>query len=533
MLSLIFKDFKLLFAGTHRNKLSKVLSILFTILAGVLFLVIEVYLFSEIFKRLKNIVGATDSYFTLFLFVISSLLTVFAILTAKKLFFNQEDNVKLQSLPISNSKIILSKLFFLFMTMYFMNMVFTFPLFVTYGRLYGKMVMFYFKAIFYPIFLFGFQGGVALLLVYPFKLLLDFFKKHLIVQFVVVVVIAFALTFAYSRVLNIFINLVASNNIASLFTTEAINRIKFLEKFMVPINFLERYFVNNSRAALFPSIAIAVGFLAAGLTVSIFAYNKFLQNVFSDSSKKKTKEHQLKSSSVTKALIRKELVILLRNSDFIFSFTGLLMVQPLLSFLIIKSINTIFTSGSLTYYLMAVPNILAFLDIMLMMLMSAIIFQGANNYITNENKNIRLMKSIPVPFFKQLFIKVSIPLIFSVTILLISYLVLAIGRQISWASFGYGLLINLIFIITLAIISLYEELSIKRNQAKNSLLSNIFTYAVPFTYFLIALLMCYNKVNFNLIFLLGFGVVTISLLPFVICFKRRISNKFLSLEVSN
>ena len=533
MLSLIAKDFKLLFQGSSKNKLSKVLGLIFTIAVGVIFIVIEVYLFNAIFKNLKKINQATDAYFSLFLFIISALLTVFAIFTAKKLFFNEEDNVKLQALPIDESKIIFSKLFFLFITMYFMNLVFNMPLFITYGLIYKKMIIFYFTAVFYPAFLFFFQAGVALLLVYPFKLLLDFFKKHIVIQFISVVVIAFGLTYLYSRALNIFINLVANNNIDSLFTTKSINAITSLAKFMIPINFLEDAFVNNNSRAIFPSIAISIGAFIIGLSVAIFFYNRFLHNVFSDQKKKEKEERVLKTESLTKALIRKELVLLFRNSNFIFSFTGLLMVEPFLAYLIIKALNTIFTSGALSYYLIAVPNIISFLDVMLMMLISAIIFQGANNYISNENKNVRLMKSIPVSYSRQLTIKVAIPLILSISFLLISYVVLGLSRTIPWATFGFGLLMNIIFITTLSIVSLFEELNIKRNQEKNALLSSIYTYVVPFAYFVIAILLCYYKINYNIIFGIGIGVVLISLLPYVIKFKSRISDKFLSLEVSN
>ena len=157
MLTLIAKDFKLMFQGTSSNKASKYLSLLFTVIVGVAFIVIEVYLFQAIFNKLKAIDQASSSYFSLFLFIISSLLTVLALFTSKKLFFNEEDNTKLQALPVSNSKVVLSKLFFLFITMYSINLVFNLPLFITYGIIYRKMFIFYFSAVFYPVFLFLFQ----------------------------------------------------------------------------------------------------------------------------------------------------------------------------------------------------------------------------------------------------------------------------------------------------------------------------------------------------------------------------------------
>ena len=531
MLSLLAKDFKLLFSGNSQNKLSKFLSYLFAFIVAILFIVIEVYLFQAIFNKMEAVKGASTSYFSLFLFIVSTLLTVFCVFTAMRLFFNSDDNNKLAALPISDTKIVVSKLIFLFITMYAMNLVFNLPLFITYGIIYRKMFIYYFNAVFYPALLFFFQAGVALLLVYPVKLALNFLKKHIIIQFVTVFVIAFGLAYLYSLALNLFINMVANNNIAQIFTTESIEAVKNASKFMIPINFLVDSFVNHNRGAIFPSIAISIGVFALGLSVAIYFYNKFLQNNRTDSGSVKTKE--LKVESIRKALIKKELVLLLRNSNFIFSFTGLLMVEPFLSYLIIKSMNTIFTSGSLAYYLASVPNIIAFLDVMLMMLISAIIFQGANSYITNENKAIRLMKSIPVSLFEQLAIKVAIPLALSLAFLFISYLVLAFTFTLSIIPFLYGLLINTIFIITLSIVSLFEELHVRRNATKNTLLSGVYTYVVPTVYFLFALLLCYFKVNYNLTFIIGLLVVVGSLVPYMIHFKERVNEQFLSLEVAN
>ena len=397
MLSLIAKDFKLLFSGNSQNKVSKLLSYVFALVVAILFIVIEVYLFQAIFNKMEAIKGASNSYFSLFLFIISTLLTVFCIFTAMKLFFNSEDNNKLAALPISDTKIVLSKLIFLFITMYAMNITFNLPLFITYGIIYRKMFSFYFNAVFYPVLLFFFQAGVALLLVYPVKLGLNFLKKHIIIQFITVFIVAFGLAYLYSLALNLFINMVANNNISQIFTTESINTVNNASKFMIPVSFLVDAFVNHTRTAIFPAIAISLGVFAIGLSVAIYFYNKFLQNNRTDSGS--IKKEKLKVEPIRKALIKKELVLLLRNSNFIFSFTGLLMVEPFLSYLIIKSMNTIFTSGSLAYYLASVPNIVAFMDVMLMMLISAIIFQGANSYISNENKAVRLMKSIPISLF--------------------------------------------------------------------------------------------------------------------------------------
>ena len=85
------------------------------------------------------------------------------------------DIEQLSTRPIGNTDIILSKLFFMFLTHYFTSLIFTYPIFVSYGIIGAKTIKFYYLGLFYPVITFFFIGGVALLLVYPFWLL----KKYL------------------------------------------------------------------------------------------------------------------------------------------------------------------------------------------------------------------------------------------------------------------------------------------------------------------------------------------------------------------
>ena len=533
MLSLIAKDFKLLFQGSYKNKLGKILSILFTVIIGAILIVIETYIFRAIFIKLKDIKDASLSYLSVFLFIVSTLLTVFAVVVSKKLFFNESDNTKLQSLPISNFKLVVSKLFFLFITMYFINLVFNLPLFITYGVIYRQFIGFYFKALIYPALLFFFQAGIALFLVYPYKLLSDILDKHFIVKIIVFLLIAFGLTILYSRVLEIFINIVVNNNANSLFTSETMEAIKFTARFMIPVNYLVEGLISKNFLFLLLSLAISLGVFTLGvILVSIF-YNKFLQHVIYKKRSKNEKEIEFKTTKPVKALIKKELILLFRNSNLLVSFITLLMIQPLISYLIIQSINTVFLKGSLSYYLLAIPGIIPNLDITLMMLISLIIYQGANNYITNENKTIRLMKSIPITPIQQLVIKVGIPALLSASFLLISYIALAITKVLTVVTMLYAIILNLILLFATSLVNLYEELSLKRHQQKNTLLSTTYTYLLPIIFLTSAIYLAYIGVNQHLIFVIEVVFYSLMTLPFVIRLKSRTSEKFYTLEVIN
>ena len=144
-----------------------------------------------------------------------------------------------------------------------------------------------------------------------------------------------------------------------------------------------------------------------------------------------------------KALIKKELILLAKNPSYTFSFTGLLIIQPFLALLVIQSLNIIFTTGIFAYYISVVPNFIPLMDILLLMLFTLIISQGASQYISMEEKNIKVIKTIPVKVETQLAIKVFIPLILSEISFIVTLFVLLIGKEISIITFLFLSLIHI------------------------------------------------------------------------------------------
>ena len=176
MLNLLIKDFKLMFSKD--KKLAKrILAALFTIFFIGCFIVIEVYFFSAILNEIKIIRKAPLIFMTLFLFIISIILMISGIFQAMKLFFNKKDLEQLSTFPVTNSQIIISKMILLFFMHYVTSIMFIYPLFVAYARIMYQQTLFYYLGLFYPIFTFFLEIGVALLFVYPFWLLLQFLKN--------------------------------------------------------------------------------------------------------------------------------------------------------------------------------------------------------------------------------------------------------------------------------------------------------------------------------------------------------------------
>ena len=530
MLNLIAKDFKLIFAK-NGSRSSRILSWIFTLLAGLLFIGLETYIFRSILSKISVYDGAAESFFILFLFIIAVIMIFIGVVTARKAFFSSEDITQLATYPISNAQKVFSKLFFLLITMYLFNLVFEMPLFIAYGSYFHKMVIYFYMSLYYPLLILVFELGFSLMLVYPFKLLLDFLKKHFFIQLAVCLLVSFAGAFAYSYVLNIFIDLVSDNQLSSLFTTENVDLVKRIADNLIPVNFLIKAIVEYDIGMVFPYVGISSGVFLIGLALIVYFYSYFL--TYSLSNNAAIKEHKYKKRPVRYALIKKELILLFRDSNYLFSFTSLLFVEPLLTYLVLKAVNVIFSSGNIAYYVAVVPNLLPLADVLLMMLFGTIVSSGASNYLTSEKKNIRFIKSVPVSPLEQLAIKVLLPLGLSSFFMLLSWIVLKGCDVVSWTTFAFGGLFSILLIALTSLISLFEELKIKRGRPRNFLLSTLYSYLLPFLFFLLSMLMAYYQVNVYLIYAAGFLLILLSSLPFVIRLKNRVSDLFLELEVIN
>ncbi len=530
MLTLLYKDFKLLFASGKTGKW-RILSYLVGGLLLAFFIAVETFIVSNVLTRLSSYVNAPLAFLSIALFAVSALMVFVCLTQAKKLFFNEKDASNLSMMPVRSSRIILSKLILLFLMQYGTGLMFTYPVIASYAAVFHRGTSLYYLGLFYPALAFPFECGLALLFVYPYKLLGDFLKKHPIVQFLTAAAVIFALCYLYSRVLNVFVTLVASDNFDSLLSADNIALMIGARNYMIPAVWLVDIFFLRSTSELAVYLPIALGILVLGAAVCILSYRRLRFVRFQAHEKRKTAHPT--PMSARRALVKKEWILLFRDSDNLFSFTGLLVVQPFLVYLIVSSLNTIFTSGIFAYYVALLPNFLPVIDMLLVILVSLIIAQGANNYISGEAKNIRLIKSMPVSTFLQLTVKAALPLVFVCASVFVTYLVLfATGTVSIWtalAGFALAALIQIIY----SMISLYEELRIRQNRARSYFLSSTFSYMLPILYSAGMILASYFGLPLYAVYLIGLAVILASGLPWAIGFKSRILRLFDELEVVN
>lgn len=208
-------------------------------------------------------------------------------------------------------------------------------------------------------------------------------------------------------------------------------------------------------------------------------------------------------------------------------------MQPFLVYLVIAAMNTIFQSGVFLYYTSMLPYFIPFLDILILTIFTLIIHQGANNYLSMEHQQIRIVKMIPVPFQLQITVKVAIPFFLSEISLFLTSLILWIGNVIHWQIFLFGFLFSTLILLVFTMLSLIEELKLKKDYKKSTILSNTFSYLVPLLYFIITIVLSYFRISIIWLYLIGLVLIGLCGLSCYLYLKKKMASLFLELEVTN
>ena len=301
--------------------------------------------------------------------------------------------------------------------------------------------------------------------------------------------------------------------------------------YQVPIRFLVDVFISNRTTNIVPYLAISTGVLILGLTIAIFAFN-YVRNIAINVGFKE-KDHKYKQVSVKKALFKKEVEILTKNADYTVSYIGLLIVQPFLAYLVISALNTIFNTGSFVYFNLVVPNFLPLINVLVIMMFTLIISQGASQYIDMEKRTIKIVKTIPVKPFKQLAIKMMIPFTLSFTSLVVSLLVLLISGTISFVTFIFAFILTTVLLFIFNLLAMREELNIRHSKPRSTYMSSVYSYLLPFAYIIVAIVLSFFGLPVFVSYIAGLVIILLLGLPNILYLKKNYYTLFMDLEAVN
>ena len=217
----------------------------------------------------------------------------------------------------------------------------------------------------------------------------------------------------------------------------------------------------------------------------------------------KRKERKIRVLSVGKSLVKKELLLIFGNSENIFSYTGLIIIQPFLLCMVLKSINTAFNSGAMSYYINFIPGFVAFADAFFVMIFSTTIAGGANRFISMEEKTVKNMKTMPVNLHLQLAVKAGLPFVLSAVSLIVTIVVLLTAGVMGFDSASFCLLLGICALALYDVASLYEELKIRRAKSRKTLISSAVSYLMPLLFAVFSAILSYSGISPYVCFAVG------------------------------
>lgn len=511
-----------------------VVSLLVKALAAIALIVLEIFIFKNLDDKIKlySKYGTFD-FLVLFLFAMIFVDVIFSVLRARKVFFKQTDSEIMLPLPINTGEVIFAKSLYIYLNSVITNLVIATPILMTFGAARMFIPYYYVFSVLYPFFISLFTLGITLILVVPFQYLYKLIQGHDIIQFILASIIVIGLCFVYKVVLDLFFVLLSDSQIGGSFDESFIENLHNATPFLVPVNSLLDPIVNQEN--IFAGIAIYLGFTLIFLTVggylSSMTYIYMSQNELQK--KKKQKEVKpLKLRGIFPALLKKEFIILFRNSGYTFSYTALLIMQPFLTTVVLSSLGSIMYKN-LTVYVTYLPELINAINIALILLFNSVINNSASLGITREGKAVQFIKYAPISAFKQIVAKLAIPTILSAVSFTITELVLISTGVVSVTAFFFSRFTGLLLIVALNVLSLYFDMkdrAVKRSKLK--ILSPLLSMVLPLVIALGVVGLSFPIRESALIYLILVGIVVVFTLPIVLLSKKMLIKAFHSMEVN-
>lgn len=515
--------------STIANVFSYIIKFVFIALCVAL----ECFIFYSVNQKIEKYSEyGTFDFLVLFLFVIMLIDIVGAIVKARSALFNSFDNQILFPLPVSMGEIIFSKITYIFLNEVLMHLIVSTPILITYGALNTQIPYFYVFSIIYPILISLFSIGVVLILVVPYQFFYKLIKLSDVAQFVLGTSLMIALCFGYQYVLNLFLNALNDSAIGGVFDKNFIEGLHSAVVYLAPNYYIFDSVINGNNTLfswciLLGSILIS---LSLGTFISSLAYINLSKNEFEFKINKERKH--VKVDPVYKALFKKELALLFKDSNNLFSYTSLLIMAPFLSFLVISSLNAIMYSN-LSQYLSFFPDLVKGINICLILLFSSVINGSAVLSLSREGKALQIVKYLPVPLKKQIGVKGIIPMALSSFSLILTTFTLSIGGVVDWLTSMVTLLLGIMIILATNAYGIFFDMYDRGlHRVKLSWITTVISIGTPFILFAIQISLALANVNTYLNYFVLIIVTLLIFIPFIFVRMKKLRKVFYKMEVN-
>ena len=516
----------------------KVLSWIFKIIGAAILIALEVFIYYSLDNQVSNYTDTTSTNFA-FVVVFSSLAVlisiIFTTLKARKVLYNKQDYNILATLPISTTKIVLSKSTYLLLYCTLINVLVTSPIIITFLAIRSFMPVSYVLAVVLSAFISIFATGIALIFAIICEYLYRLIKVSDLIQFILAVVVVVVLCFLYQLVLNVFLSGLTTNEGTGLLSSSLVGAVEILAIYLVPLYSILTTMVSGIN--LLSSLCILFGLTIAVGLVGLFVAGITYERIHSNDKEiyiKKIKNNHIKMYSPFVALIKKEFTLLFKDSSNIFSYTALLIMMPFLSFVVIASLNSIIYTN-LRIYAVYFPDLINGLNILLILLFSSAINASASSSMSREGKSLMIVKYLPIEPQKQILAKIIPPIALSSASLLVTNVVLVASGNIDYKVFLLSLFVGLILIVFTSIFGLYADMHDKGDSIKFKLtpINTFVSIGWPFIILIVHFGLSFTSMDTMFIYIVESILSLLLIVPIIFIFLKKTSLKaFSNMEVN-
>lgn len=422
-----YKERKTNLKNTKKDIAGLILNVLLTLLIVGAFVFAFAY-FTKTYSSIKigYITKKIDRVFEILSIFYALLLILLVAIGINKLNKNLIDvgNLTLLSMPITPFQIFFSKLIGAYIELSFTSLIVSIPTFLL--LIIQGLINWYtiFFAILFALLLPIIALGIASILTIPFYYLKKWLHKHVFIQLLFYIILMAASFLIYSLFLRFVKGLMESGQISFFFNESTVLKISHFCKFLIPTNFFSSLIVGKNILLniLFLIVALALSLvICVYMSKSIFTLVR--QNKISNKEDFVLKKSTRKPYNVTKSLIFKEFLTVLRTPSYAFSYFAIVLSLPLM---------VVITSSIMCSMMKELTLLNCNFEIVLcaLTMFSIILNSFCANNISRDGKFFNLLKTFPISpkrvvLSKILFCSITslVSLIFTAVALLITGLI--------------------------------------------------------------------------------------------------------------
>lgn len=243
----------------------------------------------------------------------------------------------------------------------------------------------------------------------------------------------------YGYLLKFLTGIIRTGEIKYIFDLQTINGIKKIVKFLYPGQFFTNILLNDK--LLLSTIAVLLISLVSILISYVLIkniYQRLMQRNLEGNQKEYQNEVKIEQKSVTRTLLHKEFLIVLRTPSYAFQYFAMAITLPFMVYICASLLETMIAS-------LTIINCNYALAIFSVSMLSILTNTFCTTNISRDGKMFALMKTMPITINQIVKVKVMFCSLVSFVSVFISSLVLLVSGYISFIYFLATILIGFIF----------------------------------------------------------------------------------------